>query len=123
MTPVAKYTVAGISVAALAILASRLFLGPAGRLGVAAAAAVAVPVQTASFAVLVRFRGRTRAFLAAWIGGTAARMAVLVAAAIAAVRSDAGAAVPMLLALAGFFFAFLLLEPLCFGLEAKEAAE
>lgn len=87
------------------------FLGPGGRVGVLVAGAVAVPVQVAAFGVLARHRIGERAFFSAWVGGTVVRLGlvVTVAGAIAWWRFVPPA--PTLLALAGFFFGLLLLEP------------
>lgn len=90
------------------------FLDVAGRMGVLAAAAVAVPVQVGAFAVLVRYRGEVKGFMAAWVGGMAIRAAALLVVAVLVIRSGTASAIPMLLALAGFFFALLLLEPVFF---------
>jgi hypothetical protein len=56
-------------------------------------------------------------FLAAWVGGTLLRMTVIAVVAFVAIRSGMEGAVPMLLALAAFFFGLLLLEPVYFGAE------
>ena len=116
-----KYAVAGSTMVALSLLALWPFLDPAGRSGVSAAAAVAVPVQVVAFAALHGLSGRLEGFLAAWVGGTLLRMVVLAAAAFFVIRSQAEGAVPMLLALAGFFFALLLLEPVYFRLGPSKA--
>lgn len=117
MSPSLKYAATGAGAIALLGACAWPFLDSAGRDGVLLAAAVAVPVQVLAFAVLNRFRGDVNGFLAAWVGGTVVRMAVVAIAAIVVIRSGMEGAVPMLLALAGFFFALLLLEPLYFGSE------
>jgi hypothetical protein len=99
------------------------FLDPAGRRGVMTAAAIALPVQVIAFAALVRFRTRFSRFLVVWAGGTLVRMAVVVGVAYVVLRSHAEGAVAMLLALAGFFFLLLLLEPLYFRLELADTTE
>lgn len=103
----------GVAIAAI-VGALWAFLDPAGRTGVLLAGAVALPVQVLAFWALRRFRGRGNAFLAAWVGGTLARMAVVGVVALVVIRSGMDGAVPMLLALAGFFFGLLLLEPVYF---------
>jgi len=107
---------AGTAVAALAVVTAGLWpwLDPAGRRGVLLAAGVAWPVQVGAFAVLVRHGGEPKRFLAAWVGGTLVRMALVVAAAFVLVRIEGVALAPALLALAGFFFGLLLLEPVFF---------
>ena len=91
-------------------------------MGVLVAAAIALPVQVLAFAVLVHYRGRVNGFMAAWAGGMAIRTVAVVVVAFFVVRSGADGAVPMLLALAGFFFALLLLEPLYFRADHAETA-
>ncbi|HET9949304.1 MAG TPA: hypothetical protein VFQ22_10320 [Longimicrobiales bacterium] len=117
-----RYALAAVVVIALFTLALWPFLEPAGRSGVLAAALIAVPVQIVAFAALVRTRGRTNGFLAAWLGGMALRAAVVVAVAFVALRTAHEGAVPLLLALAGYFFALLLLEPVYFRARASEGA-
>lgn len=114
MTTSVRYGVSAAVVLAALTLALWPFLDPSGRRGVLAAAFLALPVQVAAFAVLVRAKGRPRGFMGAWVGGMAARALTLVAAAALAIRSGTESAVPMLLALAGFFFALLLLEGIYF---------
>jgi hypothetical protein len=123
MTPSAKYAVLGAGAVSAAVLGLWPLLDAPARSGVLAAAAVALPVQVIAFAVMQRFRGELNGFLAAWIGGTLVRMAVVGVVAVALVRSSSEGAVPMLLALAGFFFGLLLLEPVCFRIEPGNTVE
>ena len=123
MTPSAKYAVLG-AVAVSAIVAGLWpFLDASARSGVLLAAAVALPVQIVAFWTIQRFRGELNGFLAAWVGGTLVRMAVVGVVAVALIRSGSDGAVAMLLALAGFFFGLLLLEPVCFRIEPAETVE
>jgi len=110
-----------VLIVALVVLALWPFLDPTGRRGVLMAAAIAVPIQIAVFAALLRFRGQMNGFLAVWAGGTLLRMAVVGLVAFLAIRSGTDGTVPMLLALAGFFFALLLLEPMYFRPRPTEA--
>ena len=96
------------------------FLDDAGRSGTLVAAALAVPVQSTAFWALIRFRAEVNRFLAVWIGGTLVRMAVIGIGAVIAINSGADFAIPMLLALAGFFFGLLLLEPFYFRIQSSE---
>lgn len=107
-----KYAMTGA--AALTVIVGGLWplLDAAGRTGVLLAAAIALPVQVIAFAALVRFRSELEGFLVAWLGGTLVRMVILGVAALVVIRSGMDGAVPMLLALAGFFFGLLLLEPI-----------
>ena len=117
MTSSLRYAGVGTGVVGLVVLLSWPFLEPVGRQGVLMAAAVALPVQIASFALLQRYRGELNRFLAAWVGGTLIRMGVIGIVAFIVIRSGTEGAVPMLLALASFFFGLLLLEPIYFRAE------
>jgi hypothetical protein len=117
-----KYAVTGVSIVALSVLALWPFLDPAGREGIVIAAAIALPIQVGAFAALVRYRGQLNGFLAVWVGGTLLRMLVVGLVAVFAIRSGADGGIPMLLALAGFFFGLLLLEPMYFRLEPTETS-
>lgn len=116
---------AGTAVAALALLTAGLWpwLDPAGRRGVLLAAGVAWPVQVGAFALLVRHGEKPKRFLAAWVGGTLARMALVVAAAFVLAEIEGVALAPALLALAGFFFGLLLLEPVFFKRHTENSTE
>jgi hypothetical protein len=116
-----RYGATAAGVVAAATLALWPFLEPAGRQGVLLAAVVAVTVQIAAFSVLVRQRGRATGFMLAWAGGMAIRTLALLAVAFVVVRSGVEGAVPTLLALAGFLFALLLLEPIYFRPETSES--
>ncbi len=109
-----RYALTTLGVILAAVLALWPLLSPDGRQGVLVAAVVAWPVQVLAFAALVRFRDRLNAFLAAWLGGTVLRLLIVAGVAWFAVRRDGAEAVPMLLALAAFFFGLLLLEPVYF---------
>lgn len=120
MSPSLKYAATGGAALTLIVGALWPVLDAAGRSGVLLAAAIAMPVQVGAFWALRRFRGDPNAFLAAWIGGTLLRMVVVGIVAVAVIRSQMDGAVPMLLALAGFFFGLLLLEPIYFRLEPSK---
>jgi len=117
----ARYGAASVTLVALVTLALWPFLDPTGRQGVLVAAGIALPMQIAAFAMLVRFRGRLKGFMAAWAGGMALRLVTVVGVAFWAIRTGSGGVVPMLLSLAGFFFALLVIEPLFFRTEQAEA--
>lgn len=123
MSASAKYAVTGVLAIATIVVGLWPFLEPAGRNGVLVAAAVALPVQVIAFWALNRFRGELNGFLAAWVGGTLVRMGVIAIVAILVIRSGTEGAVPMLLALAGFFFGLLLLEPVYFRIRPSETVE
>ena len=124
MTAVLRYAAVALALLAAAVAALWTVLDPSGRSGVLMAAAVALPVQVAAFAWLVRGRKRsTNAFLAAWAGGTLVRMATVLAGGLILIRATAAAPAPTLLGLAGFFFALLLLEPLFWGAGAERTTD
>lgn len=106
-----RYAATGVGACFLMVLVLWPFLDGPGRTGVLYAAGIALPVQIAAFAVLLRQRGEVNGFLAAWVGGTLVRMIVIGVVAFAVIRSGMEGAIPMLLALPAFFFGLLLLEP------------
>lgn len=110
---------AGYAVLTLAIVAGAVgllwsLLTPSGRTGIVVAAVVAWPVQVVSFTVLLAVRDRPNGFLAAWVGGTLVRMGLIAVAAVVVARRPDLPPVPTLLALAGFLFVTLLMEPIFF---------
>jgi hypothetical protein len=118
-----KYAAAGVCAIALIVAGLWPFLDVAARNGVLVAAVTALPIQVAAFAVLIRYRGELNGFLSAWVGGMMIRMLVVAVVAVTAVRTDAEGAVPMLLALVGFFFGLLLLEPVYLRGRSNQTAE
>jgi hypothetical protein len=115
-----KYAASAIGVVALVTLVLWPWLDSDARRGVVLAGLIALPVQITAFWLLLRYRDRVNGFLAVWAGGTLVRMAVVAVAATYVIRAGMDGAVTMLLALAGFFFGLLLLEPVFFRLEATE---
>lgn len=113
---------AGTAALVVAVLTAGLwpFLDVPERRAVLIAGAVALPTQILAFWLLVSFRSRLNAFMAVWLGGTAFRMLIVCGVAFVAIRSGVDGGVALLLALAGFFFALLLLEPMYFGLPTRE---
>ena len=114
MRALAWYALATAVAVALVCAALGLLLRPQALAAVAWMGALAWAVQLALFAPLLAARGRRNAFLAAWAGGTLARFAVLGAAAWWIWRSRVLPLAPSLLALAGFLFLLLLVEPVFF---------
>ena len=103
------------AVASALVVATTLGVGvaldPIGRRSLMWAAAIALSVQLAAFALLSWTRERGNAFLLAFLGGGAARLGVLGVAGLLVTQTETGlAAAPLLLGLAGYFFALLLLE-------------
>ncbi|MFQ5536214.1 MAG: hypothetical protein ACE5GJ_02065 [Gemmatimonadota bacterium] len=115
-----RYAATGL--AGMAVITAALWpiLGEADRQGVIVAGLVALPIQMLAFWLLLRFRNRVNGFFAVWAGGTVVRMLVVAVAAVVVIRADAPGAVAMLLALAGFFFGLLLLEPVYFRIGRGE---
>lgn len=111
MRQVVRYAVTALVILSVVVIGLWPWLDARGRLGILAAALVAYPVQVTAFALLVRQRDRGSRFLAVWAGGTVVRFGVILASAFIVVGIERIATAPMLLALAGFFFGLLLLEP------------
>jgi hypothetical protein len=122
VNPSLKYATTGVLAIALIVLGLWPFLDSSARGGVLVAAAIALPVQLIAFTLLIRYRGQLNGFLAAWVGGTFLRMCVIAVTAFVVIRSGTEGAVPMLLALTGFFFGLLLLEPIYFRVEPSKAS-
>ena len=108
------YRYGGVALAAVVLVTAGLWpwLSPPARLGILVAALVAYPVQVLAFFLLVRFRGDSSRFMVVWMGGTLVRMGVILVAALVLTRVEKLPPAPTLLALAGFLFGLLLLEPL-----------
>ena len=99
------------------------WVSPSARAGILAAAAVAYPVQLVAFFLLVRHWGKRKNFLLVWVGGTVVRMGVILLAALSVALTESLPPAPTLVALAGFFFGLLLLEPLFLGPGGAESTE
>ena len=123
MRQVVRYAVTALVILSVVVIGLWPWLDARGRLGILAAALVAYPVQVTAFALLVRQRDRGTRFLAVWAGGTVVRFGVILASAFIVVGIERIATAPMLLALAGFFFGLLLLEPVFMRPEPGEINE
>ena len=108
------YALAAAVAVALVCAALGALLRPDALAAVAWMGALAWAVQVTLFTALLAARTRRNAFFAAWAGGTLVRFAVLGAAAWWVWHSRALPLAPALLALAGFLFLLLLLEPVFF---------
>ncbi len=105
----------GLACALLVLVTSlgiRPWLTSAQFEGLVMAGAVALVLQVAAFTWLVRVRGTTTHFLAAWIGGTLVRLATVGIVAWIVLGSGRPDPVTTLVGLAGYLFGMLLLEPL-----------
>ena len=120
MSNVTKYAFTGLLGVALITLVFMPFLDPAGRRGLVIAALIALPIQILAFSAMLSFRSDWNRFLVVWVGGTLLRMIVIALAAFVAIRLDLEGLAPMLLALAGFFFGLLLIEPIYLRSEHPE---
>ena len=120
MSNVTKYAFTGLIGVALITLVFMPFLDPAGRRGLVIAALIALPIQIIAFSAMLSFRSDWNRFLVVWVGGTLLRMGVIGLAAFVAIRLDLEGLAPMLLALAGFFFGLLLIEPIYLRSEHAE---
>jgi hypothetical protein len=105
-----KYAASAVLLLGAVTLLLWPFLDQPSRRGVVSAGLIALPVQVLAFTVLLRRHGRTTGFMAAWAGGVALRAAVVVFTAVVVVQSGMAGAPALLLSLAGFFFALLMLE-------------
>lgn len=123
MSPVGRYGATGLLLLVVVVAALWPFLDAGGRYGVALAAAVAYPIQVLAFWLLIHYREKMNHFLAVWAGSTLVRMGVIVVTALFVVRIDAIEPAPTLLALGGFFFGLLLLEPAFFPSPAGKSTE
>jgi hypothetical protein len=109
------WTYAGFSTAVVGLVVALLWsrLDAPGQEGILWAAGLALPVQWAAFALLLRLRERSQGFLLALAGGTVARLGVLGAAGVVVTVVETGVgAGALLLGLAGFLFLLALLEAL-----------
>ena len=123
MTQTVRYSAVALTALLLVIAGVWPFVSTSSRVGIGAAALVAYPVQVVAFYMLIRFWGEGKRFLLVWMGGTVARMGVILLFALVVWRMDVLPPAPTLLALAGFFFGLLLLETLFLGPRGDEGAE
>lgn len=108
---VVRYAIACVAVCATPVVVSVLVADAQSRLGILIAALIAVPVQVASFAMLVRLGGtKGPGFLMAWVGGFLARVLTVGVAALLSIRFLSDGAAALLVTLAALLFITLLLE-------------
>ena len=123
MNQIVRY--GGVALAAILILVagSWPWVSPPARTGILLAAMVAYPVQMVAFFLLIRYWEDRKKFLLVWVGGTFVRMVVILAAALVVAQTGRVPPAPTLIALAGFFFGLLLLEPLFLRPRGNENTE
>lgn len=118
MKALGRYAVATILIVGLAVGGLWPFLDGAGRASLLLASGIALPVQWASFLLVVRSLGDSTQFLLRWAIGVLARMGLVAAVGLLLPRMGDLDGPVLLLSLCGFFFALLLLEPLFFRNQA-----
>ncbi len=96
------------------------FLDGTGRASLVSAAVITVPIQWASFLLVVRALGEPSQFLLRWGIGILARMLVVGAVGLLLPRLAGMDGGVLLLSVCGFFFVFLLLEPVFFRSKGTE---
>ena len=116
-----RYALTALLVVGLGATGLSLLLEGAGRRGILLAALIAYPVQVVSFGLLVRAREEPARFVFWWGAGIALRVAAVVGAGIASSRLASVQPAALLLSLVGFIFVLLLLEPVFFETQGKEA--
>ena len=123
MNQITRY--GGVAFLGLLLIIAGLWpwVSPPARTGILVAALVAYPVQMVAFFLLARFWGEGKRFLLVWVGGTVGRMGVILLAALTVSRTTSLPPAPTLLAMAGFFFGLLLLEPLFLRRRGNENTE
>jgi len=115
------YASACAAVVAVGVTGAAAVLDRAAVNGVLAAGVVALPIQVAGFALMVRAPAGSNAFLAAWVGGTLVRLLVVGVTGVGLVALPDLPPAPTLLGLVAFFFVMLLMEPLFLGLGENKA--
>jgi len=106
------YAVASGVAVGVGVVGAGWLLGPQDAAAIRVAALAAYAIQVVSFAALASARGP--GFFLAWGGGTLLRLGAVLGAAVWLGRTQARPPLPLLLGLAGFLFALLLLEPIFF---------
>ncbi|HWV58200.1 MAG TPA: hypothetical protein VNZ57_12175 [Longimicrobiales bacterium] len=115
---VAGYALTGLLLVAIAgAVASGVLPEVDGR-AVWVAGVLSLVVQVVAFAALMALRDRRLGLLMAWAAGVVMRFGVVLVAGIWLVRVAGYPPLALLLSLAGFVFALLLLEPVFFRLGA-----
>ena len=124
MKVLGRYTLSAILIIAAVVGVLWPLVGSGGHVSLLAAAAVALPVQLAAFAVLVRSRSNPNSFLFWWAAGVLARMGVVVLLGLSLSALEWLNPSVFLLTVCGLFFILLLLEPVFFsaGRETSQLA-
>lgn len=110
MKRVVRFSVVSVTIVGAVVALAWFTLDPAAGQGVLIAGCVAVPLQIAGFAFLVRMRDDAKGLMAAWVGGVMARLAAIVAMAVVVLLVPTLAPAATMIAMAGFLFGLALLE-------------
>lgn len=105
------YAGAGLAVVGAITIVAALLVDPAARPAVMVAAAIAYLLQLIAFALLLAVRDKAHLFMGGWLGGMVLRFGALGACLYWASRTSVLPRAPLVLALVGFIFLLLLLEP------------
>ena len=119
MTALGRYATIGLLIAIAAIGSTWPFLDDAARLSLAVAAAIALPIQIALFAVVSRTFGEPSRFLVGWSLGIGFRALVVAIVALGVNQVPALAPSVLVLSTIGYFFVLVLVEPLFLGKEVN----
>jgi hypothetical protein len=106
------YALAGAALLGAGALGLGTLVGPPDAAALRVAGLAAYAVQVPAFAALVGARGSR--FFVAWGGGMLVRLGLIGGAGVWLARTQAYPAASLLVGLAGFLFALLLLEPFFF---------
>jgi len=114
MNALGRYSTVGFLVVLCATAVLWPFLDAAGHRSLLVAGAVALPVQIGAFWLLNQSQDDPSRFMLWWGAGVLGRIAIVIGAGVALTQFGGLSPVVLLLSLAGFFFALLLLEPAFF---------
>lgn len=114
MKALGHYAIAAILIVAAGTGALWPFLDPSGRAALVVAAAVALPVQLATFLLMLPGLRDPSRFMVRWGVGMLIRMGVVAVVGLLLPRLHGLDGGVLLLSVCGFFFALLLLEPAFF---------
>lgn len=120
MKALGHYAAATLLVVTVAFGVMWPFMDGPGRTSLLVATAITVPVQWASFLLVVRALGEPTRFLLRWGIGILARMGAVGAVGLLLPRLAGVDGSVLLLSVCGFFFVFLLLEPVFFPSKGTE---
>jgi hypothetical protein len=109
-----RYAVVTSLIVFLAVGGLWPFVGSGARASLLLASGIALPVQWATFLLVVRALGDATQFLLRWGIGIFARMGLVAAVGLLLPRLEGLDGNVLILSLCGFFFLLLLLEPVFF---------